>query len=209
MNFAINNTVTFTSRSHNTFRDNENFNVEKDNVSLGYSTYDGYDNTNSDFFYEIDDNSKSFDDKVRNADYADYGLSYYTQPASYFSTTDSKYEKLVDNSFLKTKDGGERFSGNLFNHLKDKAGYFSNRDIKDVAGASKLRRSDSSEYVDYNLLNAGFNVKDKYPDMSSEKFVAYLDSFKYKDEKGNEYCDQTRAINISSADKRTIDIDME
>ena len=50
MNFAINNTVTFTSRSHNTFSDNENFNVEKDNVSLGYSTYDGYDNTNSDFF---------------------------------------------------------------------------------------------------------------------------------------------------------------
>ena len=208
MNFAM-NTVTFTSRGHNTFRDNENFNEEKDNVSLGYSTYDGYDNTNSDFLNEIDENSKSFDAKVKDAGFADYGISYFTQPVAYSSVADSKNENIVDNSFLKTKDGGERFSGNLYNHLKDKAGHFSNRDIKDVAEASKLRRNDFSEYVDYNLLKAGFNVKDKYPDMSSEKFADYIDSFKYKDKKGNEHCDQARAINISSADKRAIDLDME
>ena len=67
---GINNANGFTSRyRRDTFRDREEFDSSKDRVTKGYSTYDGYDETNSDFINdESDFDAETFNDKLLKKD---------------------------------------------------------------------------------------------------------------------------------------------
>ncbi len=193
---GINNANSFTSRyRRDTFRDREEFDSSKDRVTKGYSTYDGYDETNSDFINdESDFDAETFNDKLLKKEFADYGRDYFLQPISTFSMNVDKNSDIVEMSMLKTKRG-EKFSGNLYNHLMQKADKFSLEDLESVAENAKLMKRDSSEYVDYNMLEAGFLIKEKLPALSDEKFSKYMRSLVRKDEHGNEVCHR-QIVNI-------------
>ena len=119
---GINNANGSTSRyRRDTFRDREDFDNTKDKITKGYSTYDGYDETNSDFINdESDFDKETFNDKLLKKEFADYGRDYFLQPMSAFSMDVDKNSDIVEMSILKTKSG-EMFSGNLYNHLMQKA----------------------------------------------------------------------------------------
>lgn len=189
---SINNTNNFTSRYHkDTYRDRELFNDSRDKVTRGYSTYDGYDNTNSDFINdESDFDTETLGDKLLKDEYTDYGMNYFTQPIASFSMDDENNADLVEMSMLKTKDG-EKFSGHLYNNLRKNADKLSPEDMELVVENSKLMKRNFNEYVDYNMLNAGFRIKEKLPNLSDEKFTNYMQSLIHKDERGNEVCDKS------------------
>lgn len=195
---GINNANSFTSKYHrDSFRDRENFDNTKDKITKGYSTYDGYDETNSDFINEeLDSDNETFNDKLLKKEFADYGRDYFLQAMPSFSMDSKKNSDIVEMSMLKTKRG-EKFSGNLYNHLMKRADKFSPEDMELVAENSKLMKRDSSEYVDYNMLEAGFLIKEKLPELSDEKFSKYMRSLVREDEHGNEVCHNS-IINILS-----------
>lgn len=204
---GINNANGFTSRyRRDTFRDREEFDSSRDRVTKGYSTYDGYDETNSDFINdESDFDTETFNDKLLKKEFADYGRDYFLQPISTFSMNVDKNSDIVEMSMLKTKRG-EKFSGNLYNHLMQKADKFSPEDLESVAENAKLMKNDLNEYVDYDMLEAGFVIKEKFPELSDERFINYMQSLVSVDKRGNEVCDKSVAKkfrHMNSAGVRT------
>lgn len=204
---GINNANGFTSRyRRDTFRDREDFDKTKDKITKGYSTYDGYDETNSDFTNdESDFDKETFNDKLLKKEFADYGRDYFLQPMSAFSMDVDKNSDIVEMSILKTKSG-EMFSGNLYNHLMQKAETISPEDLESVADNAKLIKNDLNEYVDYDMLEAGFVIKEKFPELSDERFINYMQSLVSVDKRGNEVCDKSVAKkfrHMNSAGVRT------
>lgn len=204
---GINNANGFTSRyRRDTFRDREDFDSSRDRVTKGYSTYDGYDETNSDFINdESDFDKETFNDKLLKKEFADYGRDYFLQPMSAFSMDVDKNSDIVEMSMLKTKSG-EKFSGNLYNHLMQKAETISPEDLESVADNAKLMKNDLNEYVDYDMLEAGFVIKEKFPELSDERFTNYMQSLVSVDKRGNEVCDKSVAKkfrHMNSAGVRT------
>lgn len=182
----INNFNIFTSRNKSTFRDEELFDNEKDFIKSGYSTYDGYDIDAADLLEEaidyyypnIDNNRIPEKQRVVTAMRA---YAFDSFPASAMKTN----QEIRELSMLKG-DNGDRFSGNLYNHLVGKLGSFSLEQISNVASASKLTKANSREYVDFNLLEAGFTFLKKYPKASPEQIFDLMNSVVALDNDGNE-----------------------
>lgn len=88
---------------------------------------------------------------------------------------------------------GNNFDEKLYNHLtkakKDYAlngRFFSTRQIIDICNASKLRKADNSQYVDYDMLKAGFYWADRFYDNNNSDLKNILKASIVNDEEGNE-----------------------
>ena len=67
-------------------------------------------------------------------------------------------------------------------------------------------KNDLNEYVDYDMLEAGFVIKEKFPELSDERFINYMQSLVSVDKRGNEVCDKSVAKkfrHMNSAGVRT------
>ena len=184
---GINN---FTSNYKTIFRDEELFDEHSDIVQSGYSTYDGYNvsyrellDEAIDYYYPNIDNSRI----VKKRELISY-IDRYGQVETPICSLDIENNgEIYDLCFLEN-DGRRKFSGNLYNHLINKTNRYSIEQIKTVAQASKLLKADSKEYVDYNLLEAGFYFIKKFTKPSNEDIEDLINALVAKDEKGNEIC---------------------
>lgn len=198
-----NNINSFTSHHRgDSFREKELYNDSKDRIAKGYSTYDGYDSTNSDFLNEeLDTGNKTTEERLLNAYFNDYNIHVQHKPTiSLVSTMVKENQDAVDLAMIKTKSG-DKFSGNLYNHVREKLEEYPLEDVTKFTNLAKLKRNDDSEYVDYNLFEAGFKMKnnDRKPD--SDKICDILDHTIEQDDEGNEVCNLSKLEYYKSAKK--------
>jgi len=191
--------ITFTSFSgirptyKDSFRDDELFN-ENDNIDSGYSSYDDND-------LPVKQNSQILD-----YDYAqDFNVT--TPPEAKSPYINIRYSNLDENNvdnrpvlidanlleactvLGKTQ---KRFSGTLFNNLKkiQKENKFDITDLVEICNAVKLKKADGSEYIDYELLQAGLYCRDKIKKSDISDIKRLINELKTKDDKGNEIFNQ-------------------
>ena len=139
-----NNVSSFASHYRgDSFREKELYNDSKDRITKGYSTYDGYDSTNSDFLNEeLDTDNKSADEKFLASAFNDYNVRVQYKPTiAVVSTMIDKNQDAVDLAMIKTKSG-EKFSGNLYNHVREKLEEFPLEDVTKLTNIAKLKRND-------------------------------------------------------------------
>lgn len=198
-----NNVSSFAShRRGDSFREKELYNDSKDRIVKGYSTYDGYDSTNSDFLNEeLDTDNRSADEKFLASAFNDYNVRVQYKPTiSLVSTMVKENQDAVDLAMIKTKSG-EKFSGNLYNHVREKLEEYPLEDVTKFTNLAKLKRKDDSEYVDYNLFEAGFRIKNNERKPDTDKICDILDRTIEQDDEGNEVCNLTKLEYYKSAKK--------
>lgn len=187
----INNITTFKSNYKDTFRDNELFDESRDEVSNGYSSYDGYDVSTSDLVDDVIDYKypNSYDVRIPEKNralnavygYHDVNNNFDNNIQESFSVDDEVYKLCTLH-----KKSGDKFSGNLYNHICKKLEKYPIEDIAAVCGASKLKKADSTEYMDYDVFNTGFYLLDNLDDENKQCIPQILKALVEKDENGNE-----------------------
>ncbi len=184
----INGINNFTSNYKSTFRDEELFDESIDNITSGYSSYDGYDTSLNDL---IDDSIDYYypnrtDDRTAQKRQLINYLNLYGQVDNPIIYNNVEKNREIYDLCVIENDDSKRFLGNLYNHLIKYSDKYSNDQIRTVIQSSKLFKANSKEYIDYNLLEAGFEFIKKFPKASNEDIEDLMNSLIAKDKKGNE-----------------------
>lgn len=183
----INGINNFTSKYKSTFRDEELFNENIDRVTSGYFYYDGYDTSLGDlindtigYYYPDSDNRTAQQRQLINY------LDMYGEHENPIMYCDFEKNREIYELCIIENDDSNRFLGRLYNYLMKHSKEYSNDQIKTVVQSSKLFKANSKEYLDYNLLEAGFKFMKKFPEARNEDIEDLMNSLIAKDEKGNE-----------------------
>lgn len=115
-----------------------------------------------------------------------------TESTAFFRAGTSKLESLKKISYLRKKDEIV-FSNKLYNYLKkayenhpSARDYFSVRELKDLCKVCKLKYTDNSEYVDYEMLEAGLHWLKKCPSNDNSHAIRILKAFVVKNKNNKE-----------------------
>lgn len=203
----INQFTTFKSNYKNTFRDNELFDDEKDIVTNKYRQYG------------IDDiPSESYSKSPLDYDYTlEYQIKIINPPNLYSKTRPSKIslsedlqtsniedlDEIIDACMLLDSNNQKRFSGNLYNHIKTLSSNpnYTPDIIFDICDAAKLHKANGRQYIDYDLLNAGFFCYEKITNQDIEDTKKLINALKVTDRKGNQIFNQSAFDMIKTISK--------
>ena len=184
--------INFTS--NDTFRDDELFDDKKDKIHNGYRTYDYNDypvkKKRVDFLpneyvslYNLVEYPKvPIDTSNVLNDIECIGGVTYTKP-----NKKTLNQKLHDACLLKGRKK-YTFSRPLYDFLVSKrdTGDYSTRELIDITNASKMKKANLCEYVDFDLIDAGLYCVDRFPSNNNTEAKQLTRLFIVKDEDGNE-----------------------
>lgn len=193
----INQFTAFKSNYKNTFRDNELFDETRDQVTNKYRQYG------------IDDiPSESYSKSPLDYDYTlNYKIHVINPQEIYPKTRPSKIinlsedlqtsniediDEIIDACMLLDSNNQKRFSGNLYNHIKPLSNNpnYTPDIIFDICDAAKLHKANGRQYIDYDLLNAGFFCYEKITNQDIEDTKKLIKAFIVTDRKENEIFNQ-------------------
>ncbi len=205
--------ISFKKNNHNNdfFRDSELFDTSKDKLNCGYRHYDQNDmpvfthtktyvDKNFMHIYELRDEPKyniDTDEFITNTEIDIPRINKLQK-------TNNAEEKLKNAAFLKTKKKTV-FSKPLYEYLKQKyhangttSKYYSIRELTDICEVCKLKKSNKSEYVDFDMLDAGLYWSNKIISNDNKELKQILRSMVKKDKNGNEYFDKNKNLMLKT-----------